>query len=211
MSEVWSAFVSSHPYPVLVLVTLCLINTLAKIDNVINRLLCTNTPPLNELCIINFLLRITLKWSIQSSLKSSFTRNIFRATLQWRHNRRDGVSNHQPHDCLRNRLFRRRSKRTSKLRVTGLCTGNSSVNSPHKWPITRKMCPFGDVIMRIYQAYLYPTLRGIVFIDIDFKYSGLNLSKLTRLLVKGCVHHADISIVKHVNVGAGFISAIKVN
>ena len=45
--------------------------------------------------------------------------------LQWRHNGHDGVSNHQPHDCLPNRLFRRRSKRTSKLRVTGLCAGNS--------------------------------------------------------------------------------------
>ena len=33
--------------------------------------------------------------------------------------------NHQPHDCLLNRLFRRRSKETSKLRVTGLCAGNS--------------------------------------------------------------------------------------
>ena len=38
---------------------------------------------------------------------------------------RDGVSNHQPHDCLLNRLFRRRSKKTSKLCVTGLCAGNS--------------------------------------------------------------------------------------
>ena len=46
-------------------------------------------------------------------------------TLRWRHNDRDGVSNHQPHDCLLNRLFRRRSKKTSKLRVTGLCAGNS--------------------------------------------------------------------------------------
>ena len=35
------------------------------------------------------------------------------------------VSNRQPHDCLLNRLFRRRSKKTSKLRVTGLCEGNS--------------------------------------------------------------------------------------
>ena len=35
-------------------------------------------------------------------------------TLQWRHNRRDGVSNHQHHDCLPNRLFRRRSKKTSQ-------------------------------------------------------------------------------------------------
>ena len=45
--------------------------------------------------------------------------------VQWRHNERDSVSNHQPHDCLRNRLFIRRSKKTSKLRVTGLCAGNS--------------------------------------------------------------------------------------
>ena len=38
---------------------------------------------------------------------------------------RDGVSNHQPHDCLINRLFRHRSKKTPKLRVIGLCVGNS--------------------------------------------------------------------------------------
>ena len=31
------------------------------------------------------------------------------------------------HDCLLNRLFRRRSSKTSKLRVTGLCAGNSPV------------------------------------------------------------------------------------
>ena len=43
---------------------------------------------------------------------------------QWRHNEHDGVSNHQPHDCLLKRIFRRRSKKTSKFRVTGLCEGN---------------------------------------------------------------------------------------
>ena len=48
-------------------------------------------------------------------------------SLLWRHNRYDGVSNHQPHDCLFNLLFRRRSKKTSKLRVTGLCAGISPV------------------------------------------------------------------------------------
>ena len=71
--------------------------------------------------------------------------------LHWRHNDHDGVSNHQPHVCLFNRLFRRRSKKTSKLRVTGLCAGNSPgpVNSPHKGPVTRKMLPFDNVIMRI--------------------------------------------------------------
>ena len=46
-------------------------------------------------------------------------------SLWWRHNERDSVSHHQPHDCLVNRLFRRRSKKTSKLRVTGLCVGIS--------------------------------------------------------------------------------------
>ena len=46
-------------------------------------------------------------------------------SLRWRHNGHDCVSNHQRHDCLLNRLFRRRSKKTSKLRVTGLCAGNS--------------------------------------------------------------------------------------
>ena len=45
-------------------------------------------------------------------------------TLQ-RHNGRNGDSNHRPLDCLLNRLFRRRSEKTSRLSVTGLCEGNS--------------------------------------------------------------------------------------
>ena len=54
-------------------------------------------------------------------------------SLQWRHNGHDGVSNHQPHDYVLNRLFRRRSKKTSEFRVTGLCEGNSPVIlSPHE-------------------------------------------------------------------------------
>ena len=61
---------------------------------------------------------------------------------------RDGVSNHRCLDCLRNRLFRHRSKKTPKLRVTGLCEGNSPpVNPPHKGPVTRKLFPFDDGIM----------------------------------------------------------------
>ena len=45
--------------------------------------------------------------------------------LQWRHNGHDSITNHKPHHCILYRLFRRRSKKTSKLRVTGLCVGNS--------------------------------------------------------------------------------------
>ena len=63
--------------------------------------------------------------------------------LHWRHNGRDSVSNHQPHDCLFNGLFRRRSKKTWKHRVTV----RGPVNSPHKWPVTLKMFTFDDVIM----------------------------------------------------------------
>ena len=50
-------------------------------------------------------------------------------SLPWHHNEYDGISNHQPNDWLLNRLFRHRSKKTSKLRVTGLCAGNSPVTS----------------------------------------------------------------------------------
>ena len=48
-------------------------------------------------------------------------------SLQLRHNGHDGVLNHQPHHCLLNPLFRRRSKKTSRLHITGLCAGNSPV------------------------------------------------------------------------------------
>ena len=48
-------------------------------------------------------------------------------SLQWRHNERDGVSNHRRPDSLLNRLFRRKSKKIFKIHVTGLCEGNSPV------------------------------------------------------------------------------------
>ena len=53
----------------------------------------------------------------------------YKHTLEWRHNGRDSVSNHQSHDCLLNRSFMRRSKKTSKFRAIGLCEGNSSVTA----------------------------------------------------------------------------------
>ena len=55
-------------------------------------------------------------------------------SLQWRHNEHDGVSNYQPHECLLNHLFRRRSKKTSKLRVTGLWVGNSPLTGEFPAP-----------------------------------------------------------------------------
>ena len=55
---------------------------------------------------------------------SNFTPHSIMA-LRWRHNELDGVSDHQSPGCLPNRLFGRTPKKTSKLRVTGLCAGNS--------------------------------------------------------------------------------------
>ena len=76
--------------------------------------------------------------------------NSCHISLQWRHNGHDSVSNHQPHDCLLNHLFRRRSKKkhqssASLAFVWGIHRG--PVNSSHKWPVTRKMFPFDDAIM----------------------------------------------------------------
>ena len=70
-------------------------------------------------------------------------------SLQWCHNELGDVSNHRCIGCLLDPLCRRRSKKTSKLRVTGLCEGNSPVTGefPIKGPVTRKMFPFDDVIM----------------------------------------------------------------
>ena len=87
-------------------------------------------------------------------------------TLQCRHNEHDGVSNHRRLDCLLKRLVRRRSKKTSKLHVTGLCVGNPppvTSGFPHKGPVTRKIFPFGDVIMAMHDR-----MRKLI---IGFSYS----------------------------------------
>ena len=69
--------------------------------------------------------------------------------LQWRHDGRDGVSNHQPHDCWLNFLSRRRSKKTSNSAPLDFVRGihRWPVNCPHKWPVTLKLFPCDDVIM----------------------------------------------------------------
>ena len=69
--------------------------------------------------------------------------------LQGRHNGRDSVSNHQPRDCFLNCLSRHRSKKTSKLRVTGLCVGHSpeAGEFPAQMASNAEMFPFDDVIL----------------------------------------------------------------
>ena len=122
-------------------------------------------------------------------------------SLRWRHNDHDGVSNHQPHGCSLNRLFRRRSKRTSKLRVTGLCVGNSPgpVNSPHKGPVTRKMFPFDDVIMiELWLVHASPKFDDLMYdflvcpLSMHWRYQSLTLSH--QYDIDGLVQDCSISI-----------------
>ena len=78
-----------------------------------------------------------------------------RITLLWRHNGCDSVSNHQPHDCLLNGLFGRRSKKHESSASLAFVRGShrGPVNSPHKWSATQKRFPFYDVIMRKWNWY----------------------------------------------------------
>ena len=70
-------------------------------------------------------------------------------SFMWRQNGGECVSNHQSHDCLLSRLFgadqRKHQSSASLAFVRGIHW--RPVNSPHKWPVTRKMFPFDDVIM----------------------------------------------------------------
>ena len=97
------------------------------------------------------MVQFTDKYMCNSTSESlhPISRVTSQMTLHWRHHDHHSVSNHQPHGYLFNLLFRRISNKTSKLRVTGLCVGNSPgpVNSPHKGTVTRKMFPFDDVII----------------------------------------------------------------
>ena len=65
-------------------------------------------------------------------------------SLLWRHNGRDGVSNHPPHDCLPGADQRKHQSSTSPAFVRDI--NRWPVNSPHKGKVTRKMFPFDDVI-----------------------------------------------------------------
>ena len=74
--------------------------------------------------------------------------------LQWRHNERNGVSNHRRLDCLRKRLDQRKHQHSASL----ACVGGI-----HRWPVdsspkglvTRKMFPFDDVVCEKPTRYIF--------------------------------------------------------
>ena len=74
-------------------------------------------------CVYFYLSEVWKEFSCHDVIISDY----IEAALRWRRNEHDGISNHQPLDCLVNCLFRRKSKKTSKLRVTSFCVRNSLV------------------------------------------------------------------------------------
>ena len=107
--------------------------------------------------------------------KSVEFKSNFLGSLQWRHNERNGVSNHRRLDCLRNRSSRRWSRKTSKLRVTGPCQGNPPVTGgfPHQRAssVTRNIFPF-DVKFG-YSENLSLILKFGLFVSIICMTSGV--------------------------------------
>ena len=71
--------------------------------------------------------------------------------LRWRHNGRDSVSNHQPHDFYSTVYWDANQRKHQSSAPLAFVQGihRRPVNSPHKWPVTRKMFPFDDVIMMV--------------------------------------------------------------
>ena len=88
----------------------------------------------------------------------------FSNSLSRRHNERDCISNHQCLERLLNCSFRRRSKNTSKLRVTGICEGKPLVTSgfPSQMASSAEKVPFDDIIMcnKIYNTVIYENKTG---------------------------------------------------
>ena len=118
------------------------------------------------------------------------------STLRWRHNGRDSVSNHQPRHCLLNRYSnadqRKQQSSASLAFVGGIHRG--PVNCPHKWPVTRKMFPFDDVIMT-YPVTHKSLVQFLLHHTLAFQFHFLKLMK-TRSMKTGTIfffHCLDIS------------------
>ena len=85
-------------------------------------------------------------------------------SLQWRHNKFDGVSNHQRFDCLLGRLFWQGSKEISQPCFTDLCEGNPSVTDgfPAQKASDAEMFLFDDVIMCVSNMNTPPFCSDVV-------------------------------------------------
>ena len=128
-------FVSARPYWSFTIVTLCTLSGytspryIESVEHKIARPWCRICGFLLWVQNLIYFLTWSLLWFMpyRAEIHRGTTRSDCNETpSQWRHNRLDGVSNHQPHHCFFSRWFGRRSQKTSKLRLPGLCAGNSS-------------------------------------------------------------------------------------
>ena len=136
--------------------------------------------------------RLIRMGSFESHSNSTLPRII---PLQWRHNGRNGVSNHRRLYCLLNRLFRCKSKKHQSSASLAFLRGiyRSPVNSAHKGPVTRKMFPFDNVIIQMLTSCLIRlrssrsrrsssvlSFRSFRFRDIIFRSFRSKASTLSR-------------------------------
>ena len=118
---------------------------------------------------------------------------LFLHTLRWRHNGCGSVSNHQPHHCLLNRLFRRRSKKTSTV-TSMLC------KLGHRWFsfYTMTGCKFGTQLLSdpVLVPYIFNWTIGDSFSEIRIKLQQFHPRKL---LSKWRLQNNTFAVTFHVN------------
>ena len=113
-------------------------------------------------------------------------------TSQWHHNGRDGVANHQPRDCLLNHLFRRKSKKTWNLRVTGLCAGNSPMTGDADNVSISRCHHESDVIMN--QIRHSSCFKKDMLLTMHSKYSRIHKFRHAHHFDVGKMHTCDQSL-----------------
>ena len=133
-------------------------------------------------CIRQAMIRLLIHWWINWLFNGNHTlrntpniRVIYghSVTLKWRYNERDGVPKHQRPDCLLNRLFRSRSRKTSKLSVSGLCEGNSPMTG--EFPAQR--ASNGENVSIRWRHHAYNNIIAPLAVDIlECKLKVWNLS-----------------------------------
>ena len=132
-------------------------------------------------------------------------------TLQWHHNGRDDVSNHQAHDCLLNRLFRRRAKKTSKFRVTCLFAGNTPITAEFRTQMASNTenVPIGwrhhDDEKNCLGSYLFSTLIiHSIFLNCSLRFF-INYGKASNAMVSNAWTNIKRYKLQHMQIYSCFM------
>ena len=103
------------------------------------------------------------RWCSKNLTDNNWKANKCIPTLQWRHNGRDSVSNNQPHDCLLNGLFRRRSEKKRQSCASLACVRGWGYSPLPRNVLRNKpnvsLCAWWIIYIYIY-IYIYICTRG---------------------------------------------------